>query len=181
MTLNRSILNGSPIAPLPPHIQPPYYAAIIAAEAIGSSGNAQIVEISVNATDISGYAVFEYGTLARAVFLNNVAYLPGAGVRNSTHINIDLSGTGWAAQQMKVKRLNIPYGRFFSAYKGIHSRPDMQMRLLASLGEGKRMKQPMPGLVEPFRKRHWMCAQVWISKRLKQFYFRSYDTCRNIT
>lgn len=112
MTLNYSILDGSPIAPLPPHIQPPYYAAIIAAEAIGSTGSAQVVEIPVNAIDISGYAVFEYGNLARAVFINNVAYLPGGGVRNTTHINIDFSGSGLAAQEIEVKRLNITYGGF---------------------------------------------------------------------
>ncbi|KAN0078231.1 glycoside hydrolase family 79 protein [Tylopilus felleus] len=108
-TLNYSILNGSPIAPLPPHIQPSYYAAIIAAEAIGSTGTTQVVEIPVNATDVSGYAVFEHGHLTRAVFVNLLAYLPGGGVRSTTHINIDLSGQGRAAQQMEVKRLDITY------------------------------------------------------------------------
>lgn len=114
MTLNYSILDGSPITPLPPHIQPPYYAAIIAAEAIGSTGSTQVVEIPVNSTDISGYAVFEYGKLARAVFTNNVAYLPGGGVRNTTHINIGFSGSGLAAREMEVKRLNITYDEFSS-------------------------------------------------------------------
>lgn len=112
MTLNYSILDGSPITPLPPHIQPPYYAAVIAAEAIGSTGSTQVVEIPIDATDISGYAIFEYGSLARAVFINNVAYLPGGGVRNTTHINIDFSGFGLAAQTMEVKRLDITYGGF---------------------------------------------------------------------
>lgn len=110
VTLNYSILDGSPIAPFPPNIQPPYYTAIIAAEAVGSTGSAQVVEILVNATDISGYAVFEYENLARAVFINNVAYLLGGRVRNATHINIDFSGPGLAAREMEVKRLNITYG-----------------------------------------------------------------------
>ncbi|KAH0833145.1 glycoside hydrolase family 79 protein [Lanmaoa asiatica] len=109
VTLNYSILDGSPITPLPPHIQPPYYAAIVAAEAIGSTGSAQVVEIPVNATDISGYAVFEYGNLARAVFINSAAYLPSGGVRTTTHINIDFSGSGLTVREMKVKKLNITY------------------------------------------------------------------------
>jgi len=67
-------------------------------------------EINVNATDISGYAVFEDGRLARAVFVNMVAYLPGGGVRDATHIDINLSSTGVATQKMEVKRLSIPYG-----------------------------------------------------------------------
>ncbi|KAI9567289.1 glycoside hydrolase family 79 protein [Boletus coccyginus] len=109
VTLDYSILNGSRIAPIPAHIQPPYYAAIIAAEAIGSTSSAKVFEINVNATDISGYAVFEHGKLSRAVFVNMVAYLPGRGVRGATHIDINLSGTGVAAQKMGVKRLSIPY------------------------------------------------------------------------
>ncbi|KAF8428843.1 glycoside hydrolase family 79 protein [Boletus edulis BED1] len=107
VTLNYSIVDGSPITPLPPHIQPPYYAAIISAEAIGSTGHARMVEISIDASDVSGYAIFEHGHLVRAVFINHVAYLPGAGVRSSTHIDINFNGFG--PQQMEVKRLDITY------------------------------------------------------------------------
>ncbi|KIJ66772.1 glycoside hydrolase family 79 protein [Hydnomerulius pinastri MD-312] len=109
VTLNYSILDGSPITPLPPHVQAPYYAAIIAAEAIGSSGTTQIVELAIDENDVSGYAVFEYGHLARAVLINTVAYLPGEGARNSTHIDFDFTGSGLAAREMTVKRLNIGY------------------------------------------------------------------------
>ncbi|KAG6373312.1 glycoside hydrolase family 79 protein [Boletus reticuloceps] len=107
VTLNYSIVDGSPITPLPPHIQPPYYAAIISAEVIGSTGHARMVEIPIDATDVSGYAIFEHGHLVRAVFINHVAYLPGAGVRSSTHININFDGFG--PQQMEVRRLDITY------------------------------------------------------------------------
>lgn len=110
VTLDHSILNGSRIDPLPPHVQPPYYAAIIAAEVIGSTGSAKIIELDVNATDIAGYAVFEHGRLVRAVFINLAAYFPGGGDRKSTHINISLSGSRLVAQTVTVKRLDIPYG-----------------------------------------------------------------------
>lgn len=133
-TLNYSILNGSPIAPLPPHIQPSYYAAIIAAEAIGSTGTTQVVEIPVNATDVSGYAVFEHGHLTRAVFVNLLAYLPGGGVRSTTHINIDLSGQGRAAQQMEVKRLDITYGGSCSVYPVLISSQICKCDLRGHLG-----------------------------------------------
>lgn len=113
VTLNYSILDGSPITPLPPHVQPPYYAAIIAAEAIGSTGFTQVAEIPIDATDVAGYAIYEFGILVRVVFINSVAYLPGAADRNATHININFSGFGLPAPQMEVKRLNITYGGFF--------------------------------------------------------------------
>ncbi|KAH7928288.1 glycoside hydrolase family 79 protein [Leucogyrophana mollusca] len=108
VTLNYSILDGSPIAPLAPHVQPPYYGAIIAAEAIGATGTAQAIELAINETDVSGYALFEYGNLARAVFINTVAYLPGDATRTSTHIDLSFTGYG-ASTQMTIKRLNIGY------------------------------------------------------------------------
>ena len=46
-------LDGSTLLqPPPPHIQPLYYAAIIAAQFIGSSGSTMIVELTVDNTDI---------------------------------------------------------------------------------------------------------------------------------
>lgn len=111
MTLNYSILDGSPIAPLAPHVQPPYYAAIIAAEAIGSSGTAQAVEIATDENDVSGYAIFEYGRLSKAVFINTIAYFAGAGARNATHIDFSFTGSGYTANEMRVKTLKIGYER----------------------------------------------------------------------
>ncbi|KAG2145236.1 glycoside hydrolase family 79 protein [Suillus clintonianus] len=109
VTLNYSILDGSPITPQAPHIQPAYYAAIIAAEAIGSSGTAQAVEITIDENDVSGYAIFEHGTLSKAVFINTIAYFAGAGARNSTHIDLCFTGSGHAAKKMSVKTLKIGY------------------------------------------------------------------------
>jgi hypothetical protein len=111
VTLNYSILDGSPIAPLAPHVQPPYYAAIIAAEAIGSSGTAQAVEIATDENDVSGYAIFEYGRLSKAVFINTIAYFAGAGARNTTHIDFSFTGSGYTANKMRVKTLKIGYER----------------------------------------------------------------------
>ncbi|EIW84140.1 glycoside hydrolase family 79 protein [Coniophora puteana RWD-64-598 SS2] len=108
VTLNYSILDGSPITPLAPHVQPPYYAAIIAAEAIGPSGTTQAIELNVNATDTSGYAFFEGQQLSRAIFINTVAYLPGAN-RSNTHIDLVIPGGYLASSQMTIKRLNIGY------------------------------------------------------------------------
>jgi hypothetical protein len=50
-------LDGSTLLqPLSPHIQPLYYAAIIAAQLIGSSGSTTIVELTVDNTQISSYS-----------------------------------------------------------------------------------------------------------------------------
>lgn len=108
-TLTRSTLDGSPLpSPLPPHVQPQYYAAIIAAEAIGKTGKAQVLELSIDHPQIAGYAFYENGSLTRAVFINSKAYLPESAVRTSVHL--DLSFTTALHQLpglMKVKRLVI--------------------------------------------------------------------------
>ncbi|KAG2149006.1 glycoside hydrolase family 79 protein [Suillus bovinus] len=109
LALNYSILDGSPIAPLAPHIQPAYYAAIIAAEAIGSSGATEAVEISIDENNISGYAFYEYSRLSKAVFINTIAYLSGAGARNSTHIDFSFTDFGNTPNNMCVKTLKIGY------------------------------------------------------------------------
>ncbi|KAG1725351.1 glycoside hydrolase family 79 protein [Suillus paluster] len=109
VTLDYSILDGSPIAPLAPHIQPPYYAAIIVAEAIGSSGTAQVVEIAIDENNVSGYAFYEHGTLSKAVFINTIAYFSGAGARTSTHIDFSFTGSGHTVKEMSVKTLKIGY------------------------------------------------------------------------
>lgn len=56
---------------------------------MGNSGSAEIVELTVNASDVSGYAAFEGGHLARAVFINLNAWLSDStGARPSTHIDL---------------------------------------------------------------------------------------------
>ncbi|KAG2360200.1 glycoside hydrolase family 79 protein [Suillus spraguei] len=109
VTLDYSILDGSPIAPLAPHIQPAYYAAIIIAEAIGSSGTTQAAEIPIDEDNVSGYAFFENGYLTKAVFINMDAYFSGADARDSTRIDFDFTGSGCTPTTMSVKTLEIGY------------------------------------------------------------------------
>ncbi|KAJ6577180.1 hypothetical protein B0H19DRAFT_548917 [Mycena capillaripes] len=107
-TLTRSTLDGSTLAtPLKPHVQPQYYAAIIAAEAIGDSGQTQALELNINNTRISGYGFYENGSLKRALFINSLAFLTGATTRTSTHLDLTFSGTGTKPTCFTVKRLVI--------------------------------------------------------------------------
>ncbi|GLB40604.1 putative glycosyl hydrolase family 79 C-terminal beta domain [Lyophyllum shimeji] len=109
VTLTRSTLDGSPLpAPLPPHVQPQYYAAIIAAEAIGKTCNAQVLELSINHPQIAGYAFYEHGFLARAVFINSKAYLPESTNRTSVHLDLNFAAARYKIPpMMTVKRLVI--------------------------------------------------------------------------
>jgi hypothetical protein len=104
-------LDGSTLAtPQAPHIQPQYYAAIIIAEAIGDSGDTQVVELSISNTRLSGYAFYESGSLKRAVFINSLAYLTTTTTaRPSTHVNLAFSGSGAAPTSFSVKRLLIKW------------------------------------------------------------------------
>ncbi|PPQ71401.1 hypothetical protein CVT26_011116 [Gymnopilus dilepis] len=107
-TLTRSTIDGSNLtAPLPPHVQPQYYGAIIAGEAIGSSGSTSAVELTINSTIVSGYAFYEGSKLARAVLINSQAFLSTATTaRASVHIDFSFSGSG-APKTMTIKRLAI--------------------------------------------------------------------------
>jgi len=106
VTLTVSPTDGTVLAaPLAPHIQPQYYGAIIAAEAIGNSGNTHMVELTINNERISGYAFYVGTKLARAVLINSQAYLTGT--RTTTTVNLDITGSG-APTTMTVKRLAVP-------------------------------------------------------------------------
>lgn len=106
--LTRSTLDGSPLAvPQQPHVQPQYYAAIVAAEAIGHSGQTQATELIIDDARISGYAFYESGALKRAVFINSLAFLQGATNRTSAHLDLSFSGTGTKPTAFSVKRLVI--------------------------------------------------------------------------
>ncbi|KAG5716858.1 hypothetical protein E4T56_gene3419 [Termitomyces sp. T112] len=107
--LTRSILNGSTLSsPLPPHVQPPYYGAIIAAEAIGRIGSTRVVELSINNSRVSGYGFYERQKLVRAVFINSNAFLSSTtGTRSSVHLDLSFTGSGAAPTQITVKRLAI--------------------------------------------------------------------------
>ena len=112
VTLNRSTLDGSPLSPpLPPHIQPQYYAAIIAAEAIGNSGNTQVNELNITDSRISGYAFYQGGKLTKAILINSLAFLnftTTTTARPSMHVSLTFT-SGSAPSKMNVKRLFVPY------------------------------------------------------------------------
>ncbi|KZV62776.1 glycoside hydrolase family 79 protein [Peniophora sp. CONT] len=104
VTLTRSIDDGSALpTPLAPHIQPTYYAAIIAAEAIGTSGATTISELTLNNPQLSGYAFYENGALKRALFINLVAFNGDGATRSAVHVAL-AGSTG----NITVKRLSIP-------------------------------------------------------------------------
>ena len=113
VSLNRSTLDGSPLSPpLPPHIQPQYYAAIIAAEAIGNSGNAQVIELNITDSRISGYAFYQSGQLTKLILINSLAFFTTTTTpRPSTHVNFTFA-SGTDSSQMSVKRLFVPYVQF---------------------------------------------------------------------
>lgn len=111
ITLTRSILNASTLpSPLPPHIQPQYYAAIVAAEAIGKSGDTQISELSIDNPQISGYAFFEGGKAKRLVIINHTPYFiadaEAGTVRPVANVQIDFP-EGCNTRNIQVKKLDI--------------------------------------------------------------------------
>lgn len=62
-----------------------------------------MTEIQIADPNISGYAFYEQGILARAVLINTNAYLGGARLR--AHIRFDIPGA--SSTMMIVKRLAI--------------------------------------------------------------------------
>ncbi|THV07040.1 glycoside hydrolase family 79 protein [Dendrothele bispora CBS 962.96] len=118
ITLTRSTINASDLPePLPPHVQPPYYAAIIAAEAIGNTGDAQVVELNVDNERVAGYGFFVGGTIVRAVFINSEAFLSTEeGERGSVHVDLEFGGES-GPTSMDIKRLTIGHADDVSGLK----------------------------------------------------------------
>ncbi|EIN04939.1 glycoside hydrolase family 79 protein [Punctularia strigosozonata HHB-11173 SS5] len=107
VALNRSILDGSPLLePLLPHVQPAYYAQIIAAEALGRSGRTRVAELNVSSPTLAGYAFYEGAVIKRAVFINSKAFFATSTTRNVAHV--DLTGLS-ASKTAIVKRLTIQH------------------------------------------------------------------------
>jgi hypothetical protein len=105
------IEHGTPLAqPLPPHVQPHYYGALVVADAIGASGSARVVALDVASPYISAYAVYEGDALKRAVLVNGLAFTTGDAAnklkRPSTHVS--LAGLS-ASATLTVRRLAIPF------------------------------------------------------------------------
>jgi hypothetical protein len=90
-------------------VQPQYYAAIIAAEAIGGS-NTRAIELAIDHPQVAGYAFYEHDELKRAVLINSKAFLQGNTNRTSVHLDISLVASARKEQiptRMVVKRLAI--------------------------------------------------------------------------
>ena len=103
-------MNGSTLAtPLQPHVQAQYYAAVIAAEAIGPSGNTTVVELFVDDDRIAGYAFYESSILARVMLINSQAYLSTDAARPAVHIDLNSTGNATLPVLITVKRLFVPY------------------------------------------------------------------------
>ena len=115
IALTRSTLDGSLLStPSPPFIQPQYYAAIIAAEAIGNNGNTQVIELDVADNSISGYAFYQSGRLTSVILINSHAFLTTTTTaRPGTHVNLNFE-SGTVFSEMNIKRLSVAYVQFFS-------------------------------------------------------------------
>jgi len=76
-------------------VNAPYYSALIVNELIGSSGNAQVVDLFPNngSPHTPGYAVYENSVPVRAIFLNYITDHSGAN-DYTAQIAIDGSGVG---------------------------------------------------------------------------------------
>ncbi|OBZ65454.1 Beta-glucuronidase [Grifola frondosa] len=111
VTLNISTIDGSPLdPPSPPHIQPPYYAGLLIDTFVGRTGSAQLVELSVNDSNTSGYAAFEDGRLVRAAFVNLNAWLQSStGDRPVVHIDLAFAGEGRQVTAAQAARLVIQH------------------------------------------------------------------------
>ncbi|KAF8309017.1 glycoside hydrolase family 79 protein [Clavulina sp. PMI_390] len=113
VTLYRDIETGEPLdSPLPAHVQPQYYAAIVAASLIGSSQcDKEIAEITVPNSEVGGYGAYESGVLKRAVFINNKAYLQGSTTpRGSVALQLGFDTVSFAnPSEIEVRKLVIQY------------------------------------------------------------------------
>ncbi len=106
ISLNRSIVDGSPLdPPVPPHIQPGFYGGVVINSFIGSTGTSTLVELDVGDSNVSAYAVFAGGSLVRAVFVNLHAWLASdTGARPAVHIDLNFV-VGANATQSEVDAL----------------------------------------------------------------------------
>lgn len=110
ISLNRSIVDGSPLdPPVPPHIQPGFYGGVVINSFIGSTGTSTLVELDVGDSNVSAYAVFAGGSLVRAVFVNLHAWLlSSTGDRPSVHVDLDFAGgEAFQGRSASLRRLVV--------------------------------------------------------------------------
>ncbi|KAF5364746.1 hypothetical protein D9758_009300 [Tetrapyrgos nigripes] len=106
-----SITDGSPLdTPLPPHIQPIYYAAIIAADATGDDGDTLLSVLEIDNDNITVHGFFDSnGAIKRAVFINLEGHFSDSDEeRTSVHIDLDF-GDSDGPTTMQIKRLHVPF------------------------------------------------------------------------
>ena len=87
-----------------PHIMPMYNGLLVVDEMIGTSGNAQIAEITVENADVAAYGSWENGRLARMAIINSGVYEDGT--RQALNVTL---GNGFQPGYATVKRLGIPH------------------------------------------------------------------------
>ncbi|GJE89064.1 glycoside hydrolase family 79 protein [Phanerochaete sordida] len=87
-------------------IGPVFYSAVVLAEAFGTSGSAQIVDLQANGDNIytPGYAIYEQGQLSKVALFNYVTDNTGASTYTAS---IGFNG-GTVPQQVSVKYLLAP-------------------------------------------------------------------------
>lgn len=127
ISLNRSIIDGSPLdPPTPPHVQPSFYAALLVDSFVGTHGSSfpfssstssatsgtRIVELDVGADNVSGYAAFEGGELVRAVLVNLDAWLASqaavaGAVRPNVTVTLSPSSSPSANSGLKTKKVQV--------------------------------------------------------------------------
>ena len=102
-------------------MQPSYYAALLIDTFIGRSGHAELVELSIPNSNVTGYAAFERGLLRRAVFVNLEAWLQSSentGERPSVHLDLlpafslgasDAEVDSYRSGKAQVRRLLIQH------------------------------------------------------------------------
>jgi len=93
--LNRSTEDGTPLSPpVAPHVQAPYYGAIVIAEFLGTDATRTMVELSTSSSSIiSAYALYTSTGLMRVLLINHQAFLSSSGTARPT-VNVALQIAG---------------------------------------------------------------------------------------
>ena len=106
--------------PLAPHIQPPYYGALVATDTLGTSGAPRISELDINNGAVSGYALFDAGaqTVSRVLLINFNIFTTADTQRGSVNVTLSFDSTSPCPKKASVKTLEIPYAPFSLLYSG---------------------------------------------------------------
>lgn len=89
-----------------PHILPSYHSFLITNEAIGTSGNSYVAELTTSNNSVAAYGIWEGTKLARVVLINSLVYVPDSGARDSITFPIINLPSG---AKVTAKRLAIPF------------------------------------------------------------------------